>query len=181
MKFKNSSVMVVIIFLLISIVLSSACTSGEGDKNSSGIINYTENCTASIPPAGSSSGGNEPFIYIDPVLWSQQDQVLAITGTTSFPAGTSITIFSGLAVHPCPTSPPGVIVDTKGVRSLCNGNCSTEITESVAYAVYGEGNNTWSCLVNTTGWCCCESYFIRAEYNADNETIQDTKEFRFSG
>ena len=181
MKFKKSPDIVVIIFLLIAIVISSACTSGEGDKSSSGVINYTGNYDTSIPPAVNSSGGNEPFISIDPVMWSQEDQVLDITGTTSLPEGTAITILSGLSVHPCPTSPPGVIVDTGGVRSLCNGNCSTEITESVAYAVHGEGNNTWSCLVNTTEWCCCESYLIRAEINNENKTIQDTEEFRFSG
>ena len=172
MDIKKIFMLLIIQLIFIALIFSSACTSTDGSDKYSQENGST---TAGL-------GGNEPFISINPVIWSQEDQVLNISGTTSLPAGTTITIFSGLAVHSCPTSPPEVTVDTGGVRSLCNGNCSTEITESVVYAVQGfDGNNTWNCLVNTTEWCCRESYFIRGETNTDNETIWDTKEFGFSG
>ncbi|WP_048151512.1 hypothetical protein [Methanolacinia paynteri] len=172
MNIKKILKLLIILIIFIALIFSSACTSTDGSDKYSQENGST---TAGL-------GGNEPFISTNPVIWSQEDQVLNVTGTTDFPAGTAITIFSGLSVHPCPISPPGVTVDTGGVRSLCNGNCSTEITESVVYAVQGfEENNTWNCLVNTTEWCCCESYFIRAEIITDNKTIQDTEEFRFSG
>ncbi|WP_421908988.1 hypothetical protein [Methanolacinia petrolearia] len=172
MNIKKIFMLLIIQLIFIALIFSSACTSTDGsDKYSQ------ENGSTTKDP-----GGKEPFISINPVIWSKEDQVLNVTGTTSLPAGTAITILSGILAHPCPISPPEVTVDTGGVRSLCNGNCSTEITESVVYAVQGfDGNNTWNCLVNTTEWCCRESYFIRAETNTDNETIYDTEEFRFSG
>ena len=172
MNIKKKLKLLIIQIIFIALIFSSACTSTDGSekysrKNGSIVADF---------------GGNEQFISINPVIWSQEDQVLNVTGTTSLPAGTAITILSGILAHPCPISPPGATVDTGGVRSLCNGNCSTEITESVVYAVQGfGGNNTWNCLVNTTEWCCSESYFIRAETNTDNETIYDNEEFRFSG
>ena len=172
MNIKKILKLLIIQIIFIALIFSSACTSTDGsDKYSQKNGSITAD-----------SGEQEPFISINPVIWSKEDQVLNVTGTTNFPAGTAITIFSGLSVHPCPISPPGVTVDTGGVRSLCNGNCSTEITESVVYAVQGfEENNTWNCLVNTTEWCSRESYFIRAESNTDNETIYDNEEFRYSG
>jgi hypothetical protein len=142
---------------------------------------YTTRYTTATS-AGNSSGVQNPFISINPVIWSQEDQILNVTGTTNFPSGSEITISSGMLVHPCPTSPTGSKPDTSDIRTFCNGKCSNEI---VKYHVYADpnpgGNNTWSCLVNTSGWCIIESYFIRAGIDTEKETIQDTKVFRFSG
>lgn len=182
MENKNFLNIPFILIILAALIFFSACTSSDGDDRSSPETEKSPANSNSTELLNNSSGGQEPFIFINPVMWSQEDQVLNITGTTSFPAGTRITILSGLAVHSCPTRPPGTNLDTGGRRTLCNGNCSTEIVEYNVYAVQGSGgNSTWNCPVNTTGWCPLESYFIRAEINSGNETIRDNEEFRFSG
>ena len=172
--------MIIVLLLAVILILSFACISGEGDESSSRDLYYTENYTTATS-AGNSSGVQNLFISINPVTWSKENQILNVTGTTNFPTCTEITISSKILVHSCPTRPPGPNPDTGGIRTLCNG-CSTEIEKYQVYAVSGPGeNNTWSCHVNTSGWCIRESYYVRAGIDAGNETIQDTKEFRFSG
>ncbi|GEM_PF-6977726 len=182
MENKNFLNIPFILIILAALIFFSACTSSDGNGRSyPEKENHTANSNATERP-DNSSGGQAPFVSINPVIWSHEDQILNITGTTSFPEGTGVTILAGLAVHPCPARPPGAKMETGGRRTLCNGNCSTEIVEYHLYAAQGPGgNSTWNCPVNTTGWCPLESYFICAKIKAGNETIQDAEGFRFSG
>jgi len=178
---KTLNISVILIILALFIFSAECTTRDDNDRPSTGTGTPAVNVTETEKTNDHSELQN-PFISINPVIWSQEDQILNVTGTTNFPSGSEITISSGMLVHPCPTSPTGSKPDTSDIRTFCNGKCSNEI---VKYHVYADpnpgGNNTWSCLVNTSGWCIIESYFIRAGIDTEKETIQDTKVFRFSG
>jgi len=105
----------------------------------------------------------------EPWWWIMFDQVgeihkgenLTITGTTNLPAGSEISVSSGLMAHPC-TQP----WDSGGLPSFCGGTCNRAIAQSTVRVIPGlNGKNTWVYPINTTDWCTHEYYWIRTGMN----------------
>ena len=103
------------------------------------------------------------WVSVDPVSQAKEGKELRVTGTTNLPAGTNMTVSSGLVFHSCPFRFNSEPVNTNGRRNLCFGNCSDSLAKNMVKVIPGlNGKNIWFSSINTTEWCEGETYWITA-------------------
>jgi hypothetical protein len=144
-------------------------------------VSRTDNKSFAFSFFDYTSNVSRKSIDINPILWTYPDQLLAITGTTDLPVDSNMSIISGLMIHPCPTQK--IPETNNGIRSWCGGNCGDDITTyPVKIVSSSNGSNSWRSLINTTGWCTREYYWIRVLSEKNNHTISlASEEFQYLG
>jgi hypothetical protein len=121
------------------------------------------------------------WVHIDPIRWTQKNENLNITGTTTLPIGSEISIETFVWAHTCPTQVPDSPAVIKGGidRSFCSGGCDGLFQVTVPVIEGKEGINFWRYSLNTSDWCTNEKYYVGAEANNWTNVTRDYQVFPF--
>ena len=100
-----------------------------------------------------------------------------ITGTTNLPVGSVMSVSVQYSPHVCPNPTPDPV---RWPETVCGGDCEASFGNDTVPVLPGtDGDNTWSIVLNTTGWCALEKYDVWEEYSTWKNVSSDTEEFRF--
>ncbi|MGA2161226.1 MAG: hypothetical protein ABSG28_03360 [Methanoregula sp.] len=117
------------------------------------------------------------WIDIDPIPAHKAGDSFMITGTTNLPVGSVMSVSVQFSPHVCPNP---ISDPVRWPENVCGGDCEASFGNDTVPVVPGtDGDNTWSIVLNTTGWCALEKYDVWEEYSTWKNVSSDTEEFRF--
>jgi hypothetical protein len=120
----------------------------------------------------------------DPVSWIDVDSIpvhnvgdsFTITGTTNLPTGSVIAVNIQNSPHSCPVP----VADSRFQGWMCSGQCESFFgNDSVPVLPGFSGHNTWSMVLNTTGWCVREKYDVWGTFKIWKNVSSEMGNFTF--